>query len=168
MFERHTNEAGRSLFFAGVTVGLTLCVCVLLCACVGPFSELREQQYPNADAARAGDPSGWIPSILSNDSTSIREVHKVDSSRTWGCFSTRRSDEVRTSLSRLHAHKATGPIGSRPAELFRDFSWWPESMSVGSTEAWEFAEATCAACTPATVRVGIDAARGTVCFSRQP
>ena len=86
-----------------------------------------------------------------------------------GCFNTRRTDEVRASLSRLHAHKGTGPISSRPAEIFRDFSWWPASMAEGSTEAWELVEpAACAGCAPSNVRVGIDAARGAVCFSRKP
>ena len=147
---------------------VTLLAVALGGACVGPFSELQERQYPNTNAARAADPSGWIPAILPSDATSIREVHKVDVTRTWGCFSTRRADEVRALLAGLHAHKAPGPIGNRPAEIFRDFSWWPESMSGSALEAWEFREEShCLACAPTVVRVGIDVGNGTVCFHRQ-
>ena len=147
---------------------MTLLAVALGGACVGPFSELQERQYPNTDTARAADPSGWIPAILPNDATGIREAHKVDVSRTWGCFGTRRADEVRALLAGLHAHKAPGPIGNRPAEIFRDFSWWPDSMSGSALEAWEFREESrCSACTPTVVRVGIDVGSGTVCFHRK-
>jgi hypothetical protein len=148
---------------------LTLVAVALAGACVGPFSELEESQYPNTDAARAADPSGWIPEVLPRDATSIREVHRVDVSRTWGCFSTRRADEVRALLTGLHAHKAPGPVANRPAEMFRDFSWWPDSMSGSGLEAWEFREESpCFACTATVVRVGIDVGSGTVCFHRKP
>jgi hypothetical protein len=137
-------------------------------ACVGPFSELQERPYPNTNAARAGDPSGWIPEILPNDATSIREVHEVGSSQTWGCFSTRRPDDVRALLAGLHAHKVSGPIANRPAEIFRDFSWWPDSMSRGALETWEFPEESrCSACTRTVVQVGIDIGSGMVCFHRK-
>jgi hypothetical protein len=146
----------------GLSLGGVACV-----ACVGPFSEMREDQYSNAAAARAADPSGWIPGILPEDAKQIHEVHAGDATRTWGCFSTSRSEEVRSLLSRLHATELSGPIGNRPAEVFRDFSWWPESMSAGAVEAWEFHEAPrCSACASALVRVGIDSSTGTVCFHR--
>jgi hypothetical protein len=152
----------------GMKVLVTLVAVALGSACVGPFSELQERQYQNTDAARAADPSGWIPAILPNDATSIREVHKVDESRTWGCFSTRQSDEVRALLSGLNGHKAPGPIGNRPAEIFRDFSWWPESMAGNALEAWEFREeGRCPACGATVVRVGIDVRNSTVCFHRK-
>ena len=141
---------------------VTLVAVALVSACIGPFSELQESQYPNTDAARAADPSGWIPEILPSDATSIREVHKVDVARAWGCFSTRRADEVRALLAGLPAHKAPGKIANRPAEVFRDFSWWPDSMSGSGLEAWEFREESrCPACTPTVVRVGIDVGSGT-------
>lgn len=148
---------------------LVILVAVTLAgACVGPLSEMQESRYPDPDAARLGDPSGWIPAILPNDAKSIREVHNVDSSRTWGCFSTRRADDVRALLSGLHAHTAPGAIADRPTEIFRSFSWWPDSMSGSGLEAWEFREAPrCAACVPSIVRVGIDVRSGTVCFHRQ-
>ena len=132
MLERSTDAARRSVIFAGMTLVLALWTGVPLGACVGPFSELQEQQYPNADAVKAGDTHRWIPNILPSDSTRIREVHQPDTNQTWGCFTTPHSDEVRRLLNRLHAHKTTGPIGSRPAELFRDFSWWPDSMTARS------------------------------------
>ena len=136
-------------------------------ACVGPFSEMQEREYPDTDAARRGDPSGWIPAILPNDAKSIREVHRVDSIQTWGCFSTRQPDEVRGLLALLRAHKARGPIANRPTEIFRNFSWWPDSMSGSGFEAWEFGEASrCSACALTIVRVGIDVGNGTVCFHR--
>jgi hypothetical protein len=147
---------------------VALVAVVLGVACVGPLSEMKESQYPSADAARAADPSGWIPDILPTDATSIREVHYIDSTRTWGCFQAPAPEGVRALLTRLNAHKAPGPIASGPAELFRDFSWWPSSMRTGAVEAWEFRDPPgCSACSaPAVVRVGIDIASGTVCFHR--
>jgi hypothetical protein len=145
-----------------------LAVAFLGCACVGPFSEMPERSYPNTTAAKAADPSGWIPPILTDDATSIREVHDIDTNETWGCFRTRQARAVRSLLSRVNAHEAAGSIGNRPSGLFRDFSWWPQAMSTDSLEAWEFQEPACAVCTPSTVRVGIDAATGTVCFHRTP
>ena len=142
-------------------------VAVLLAGCVGPFSELKERQYSNADAARADDPSGRIPTILPTNATSIREVHDVASTRTWGCFHAPAADSVRALLASVKAHNAPGPIAAGPTEMCRDFSWWPTSMSTGTVEAWEFREpAPCSACTPTVVRVGIDGATGTVCFHR--
>jgi len=145
-------------------------VSLLGCSCVGPFSEMRENNYPNSAAAKAADPTGWIPSILTDDATSIREVHDVASNETWGCFRTGQVPGVRLLLGRLRARKATaGSIADRPSELFRNYRWWPESMSTGSVEAWEFQQPEgCAACNPSTLSVGIDAATGTVCFHRNP
>jgi hypothetical protein len=144
-------------------------VALLGCACVGPFSETRESNYSNSAAAKAADPSGWIPAILTDDATSIREVHDIASNETWGCFRTGQAPAVRLLLGRVSAHKAAGSIANRPRERFRNYSWWPESMSTGPVETWAFQQpAVCAACTPSTVRVGIDAAAGTVCFHRNP
>jgi hypothetical protein len=133
-----------------------------------PDSSNRTRQAADRLVIVVADPGGWIPAILPNDATTIREVDKVDESRTWGCFSTRRADEVRALLSGLNAHKAPGPIGNRPSEIFRDFSWWPESMSGNALEAWEFREeGRCPACGATVVRVGIDVRNSTVCFHRE-
>ena len=152
----NASEMKRLAAFAAV---------ILANACVGPFSELHEDQFPNARAARTADPSGWIPDILPEDATGIREVHKIDSIRTWGCFSTRDPDAVRRLLTPRKARRVPSPIGSRPGEIFRDFSWWPDSMSAGRVEAWEFSEPwLCSGCS--VVRVGIESAAGRVCFHR--
>ena len=146
---------------------VALATIVLSSACVGPFSELSESQFPDAHIARAADPSGWIPDILPADATKIREVHKIDSIRTWGCYSTGNPDAVRTLLTSQKASIVPGPIGNRPSELFRDFSWWPDSMGTGRVEAWEFAEApACSLCADSVVRVGIESTVGRVCFHR--
>ena len=147
----------------------TVSVALLGCACVGPFSETHEDNYPNSAAAKAADPSGWIPPILTDDATSVRDVHNVASNETWGCFRTGQAPTVRLLLGHLNAQKTAGSIANRPSELFRNYPWWPESMSTGAVEAWEFQQsAGCAACAPSAVRVGIDAASGTVCFHRNP
>ena len=136
-------------------------------ACIGPLSENVEHEYPNAKVAKATD-HGWIPAILSEDAASIREVHNIDSNRTWGCFTTRELGTVRTALSTLGATRTAGPIHAGPHEIFRDFSWWPESMSSSTIEAMEFREAPPfpAARQGFLIRVGIDGATGTVCFHR--
>jgi hypothetical protein len=142
---------------------------LICCGCVGPFSEMQEAHYANPAAAKAADASGWIPPILADDATVINEVHNVASNETWGCVRTTQAPAVRLLLSRVNAHRAAGSIANRPNELFRNYLWWPESMSTGAVEAWEFQEpAGCAACAPSAVRVGIDAATGTVCFHRNP
>src|SRR6185437_3580259 len=98
----------------GMRLLATLVAVALAGACIGPFSEMQERHYPDKDAARAGDPSGWIPAILPNDAMRIREVHRLDSSRTWGCFNTRRAEEVRALLTGLRAYEAPGPIANPP------------------------------------------------------
>lgn len=141
----------------------------LLCsACMGPFSEIKEQSYTSSAAANAADASGWIPAIVPDDATNIREAHNFTSNETWGCFLTTQAPVVRVLLGRLDAHKTTGSLGNGPRELFRKFPWWPGTMSTGSVEAWEFHEPTCPACGPSTVRVGFDPAGNTVCFHRNP
>lgn len=145
-----------------------LAVAVVTCGCVGPFSELQEANYPNSAVAKGADPSGWIPAILTDDASNIHEVHRNSGNETWGCFQTGQAPAVRLLLGRVNARQAPGSIANPPNELFRRFRWWPESMRTGSLEAWEFQETiVCAACSPFSVRVGIDAATGTVCFHRK-
>jgi hypothetical protein len=163
--DRHPGVTINGSMRAAAALGVAL----LGCACVGPFSEMHEDNYPNSAAARAADPSGWIPPILTDDATSIRDVHHVASNETWGCFRTAQPPAVRLLLVRVHAQKTTGSIANRPSELFRSYQWWPGLMSTGSVEAWEFQQpAVCAACAPSLIRVGIDAAGETVCFHRNP
>ena len=135
--------------------------------CIGPFSENIEREYPNTKAAKAAD-RGWIPEILPDDATGIREVHNIDSNRTWGCFTTRELGAVRSKLSLLKANRTAGPIHSGPREVFRDFSWWPETMRYSAVEAMEFREPPPypAAQHRFLIRVGLDGATGTVCFHR--
>lgn len=71
-----------------VRVIAALTVSLVICACVGPFSELQERQYANSAAAKSGDPSGWIPEILTDDATSIHEVPNIASNEAWGGFRT--------------------------------------------------------------------------------
>jgi hypothetical protein len=141
-----------------------------LSACVGPFSENTEHHYPNLAAARAADAIGehrWIPAILPDEATAIREVHNIDTNLTWGCFMTRDMRGVRELLAKQNAQPTQAAVAVEPRERFRDFSWWPESMRSGAAEAWEFREsAACAACSPSLVRVGIDAKADRVCFHR--
>jgi prephenate dehydrogenase len=52
--------------------------------------------------------------------------------------------------------------------IFRDFSWWPESMAGNALEAWEFREeGRCPACGATVVLVGIDVRKSRVCFHRK-
>jgi hypothetical protein len=140
-----------------------------LLACVGPFSENVEHEYANAKAVTAAQ-QGWIPDILPEDAARIREVHHIDSNRTWGCFTTRDLGAVRAALSTLGARATAGPIHTGPREIFRDFSWWPQSMGSSAIDAFEFREPPPypAASRGFLIRVGIDAVTGTVCFHRLP
>lgn len=139
-------------------------------ACIGPLSEMFEREYESLQSAKAAGAVGegrWIPAILPDGATSIREVHDIDTNQTWGCFKTKSPAAVRSLLASLDARETKGSIAQRPKELFRDFTWWPESMASGAIEAWEFVEtATYPGGLPYVVRVGIDVAGGVVCFHR--
>jgi hypothetical protein len=133
--------------------------------CIGPLSENIERQFADAKSARADYRGGWIPDILPDDATSIREVHNLDTNATWGCFRTQNVDAVRAALSKLKATKTQAAIHAGPRELFRDFSWWPNSMRSSSIEGWQFVEPA-NALESSIVRVGVDTGTGTVCFHR--
>lgn len=59
--------------------------------CIGPLGENIERQFADAKSVRAGNRGGWIPDILPDDATGIREVHNLDTNATWGCFRTQKS-----------------------------------------------------------------------------
>ena len=143
-------------------------VSMAISGCIGPLSEKPERHYASAADARADGAleRGWIPAILPSDAHAIREVHDVDTNLTWGCFSTGDVEEVRALLARLKAQRTQGPIGPRPREWFREFSWWPEAMRAGTVEAWRFTDAAVARGAPFVVRVGIDGGSRRVCFHR--
>jgi hypothetical protein len=153
----------RHIFFAVI-------LSITIVACVGTLSDMPERQYASVDqAARDGwvGEHRWIPAILPSDAHAIREVHDIDTNLTWGCFSTGDVDEVRARLARLKARRGEGPIGPLPREWLRDFSWWPQTMSGGTVEAWQFTETAVAARGLSfVVRVGIDRESTRVCFHR--
>lgn len=138
-------------------------------ACIGPFSENVEHHYQDLASARAAGAVGdgrWIPPILPEDASDIREVHNIDSNRTWCCFATVSVADVRAKVSERGGAKVRGPIHAGPREMLRDFSWWPASMVSASVEPFEFHEAPAyPGATPMRVHVGIDSA-GKVCFHR--
>jgi hypothetical protein len=129
-----------------------------------------EQEYANTGAVRAAgasDGGRWIPDILPDDAVVIHEVHEIDTNLTWGCFKTQDLGGVRGRLSILKATDSRGAIDPGPRGIFRDFSWWPDSMRSPNIEALEFHESPPApAVQHFVVRVGIDSATGTVCFHR--
>src|SRR4029079_8888994 len=141
---------------------------IALAGCIGRLSEKPEHQYASTADARADGAleRGWIPMILPSDAHAIREVHDVDTNRTWGCFSTVEVEEVRALLARLKAQRTQGLIGPQPREWLRDFSWWPEPMRAGTVEAWQFTDASVPRGAPFLVRVGIDSGSSRVCFHR--
>jgi hypothetical protein len=135
-------------------------------ACIGPFSENIESRYADRRSAGGAIARGWIPEILPDDASDIREVHNMDTNATWCCFSTRHPADVRARAVRLGAVGVLGPVHSGPRETFRDFSWWPESMASATIEALEFSEAPAySGATPSLVRAGIDGS-GKICFYR--
>lgn len=153
-----------------IRILITFVTAALCAGCIGPFSEMIEQEHATKAAAQAADAVGegrWIPDILPDDAVVIREVHDIDTNETWGCFKTKEFDALRRTLSVLRAAAAQGPIDEGPQEIFRDFSWWPHVMRSTSVEVWTFHEArTAPALRGFVVRVGVDRATGTVCFHR--
>ena len=129
-----------------------------------------ERKYADTKAAKAACAfveGGWIPDIVPDDAVDIHEVHDLDVNLTWGCFKTQNLAAVRRDLSGLRATKTQRPIARRPSEIFRDFSWWPDTMRSASVELSEFRESPAApGLDGCVVQVAIHAASGTVCFYR--
>src|SRR5882724_8330179 len=85
------SARGRALRYADVsnTRGFLIsAITIALFGCVGPFSEDFESQYSDMNAARADGAfnRGWLPEIVPDDSIDIREMHNIDTNKTWGCF----------------------------------------------------------------------------------
>jgi hypothetical protein len=151
----------------GVAQVIAGAMCV---GCVGPFSEMVEREYEDMAATKAAgavSEASWLPDILPDDATAIHEVHDIDTNETWGCFRTRELDNVRSALFRRKAASSEAPLTSGPREIFRKFSWWPDSMRSSTIEVLAFDEPPArSAIGGFAVRVGIDVTIGTVCFHR--
>jgi|SRR5438093_9573747 len=129
--------------------------------CVGPFSEDVESHYADVTAARAAGAIGWdqwIPEIVPDSATDIRELHNIDTNRTWGCFRFGQGEDgsVRRTLAALGARPGRGPVSERPRFFFTELAWWPRSMTSPTIEAYEVFD----------VLVGIDENDQRVCFHR--
>jgi hypothetical protein len=138
---------------------------IALFGCVGPFSEDFESRYSDVNTARTDGAfnRGWLPEIVPDDSIDIREIHYIDTNLTWGCFVIPSgTEEVRRKLKRLGASRAPGPVSSGPRSLFRIRSWWPQSMTTTTVEAYRFDEVGA----QFTVTVGLDPQQKTACFHR--
>lgn len=96
-----------------------------------------------------------------NDATDIREVHDIDTNETWGCFRTGNPSLALAASRRLNAQPFSGSLSERPAAMFRDFSWWPDSMTRSGQRLLEWREAT-----GFRVRLAADEDAGLVCFHR--
>jgi len=117
----------------------------------------------NAARADGAFNRGWLPEIVPDDSIDIREMHNIDTNKTWGCFVIPSgTEEVRRKLKRLGASRASGPVSSGPRGLLRVRTWWLQSMTTSTVETYRFDEAGA----QFTVIVGLDAERKTACFHR--
>ena len=133
-------------------------------ACVGPFRDDFESHYADVSAARRAGAfdRGWLPEFIPDDAKDISEEHKIDSSRTWACFSTPAGPPtVRALLLKQGATRVPGPIASAPRGLLRTREWWPASMGEARLETYSLKESG-----GFTLNVGVDQAAGRVCFHR--
>jgi hypothetical protein len=131
-------------------------VVLLIVALSGGCSEEFESRYSTkADAVRDGAiVRGWIPDILPADAVDIREVHNIDTNRTWCCFTTPGGvEQVRNRLQEVGAKRESspGPEGKTPA-------WWPatppdETHALPEPNGF-------------IVRIRMNLVSKTVCFSR--
>ena len=118
--------------------------------CVGPFSEDLESHYANVAAARDDGAflRGWLPEIVPDEATDIREVHNIDSNRTWACFGIPQgAATVRARLEKATAQRVARPLGTRPPGLLGPPTWWPSSMAQPQIEAYELKETVALCCT---------------------
>jgi hypothetical protein len=97
-------------------IALASIVGVPLMGCVGPFAEEFESHYETAAAAREAARRGWIPEgLLPEDAHDVWEFHNIDSSETWGCFSTPSGPAtVKTHLAHVRAERVGHGLGEGP------------------------------------------------------
>jgi hypothetical protein len=150
----------------------TIAFAVLQFGCVGPFSDDFEARYPTLAAARQSYAIGdhrWIPDIVPETASDIVEFHNIDTNATWGCFRLNGGADPLVSLLRAKAaRESKGAVSGGPRPWFRTRPWWPETMTKGIVDVFEFTEPAAApALDPTTVRVGLDRAADTACFRRR-
>ena len=143
---------------------LCLVLGVVVCRCVGPFSEDFESQYADVGAARreGAFDRGWLPEIVPDEATDIWEMHNIDTNLTWACFSTPHgSASTLALLQKQNATRVSGPISNGPGGHFGTRKWWPSSMADTQIEAYQLKENS-----RFTLLIGIEAAARRVCIHR--
>ncbi len=101
-------------------------IVLLTTALTGGCSDEYESRYSNtAEAVRDGAIArGWIPDILPADALDIREMHDIDTNKTWCCFTTPGGvAQVRSRLQEVGAKQELGPWSPKG----RTPAWWPAS-----------------------------------------
>lgn len=79
-----------------------------------------------AEARRAGAVDrGWLPDILPDTSTNVREVHNIDSSETWCAFELTEAESarLRAKMSVLGPAEAARRTIRSPG-----VAWWPRAL----------------------------------------
>ncbi len=130
---------------------------LLVAALSGGCSDEYESRYASkAEAVRDGAIArGWIPDILPADALDIREVHNIDTNRTWCCFTSPGGvEQVRKRLQEVGAKQDAGPRSPEG----RSPAWWPasppdETHSLREVDGY-------------LVRIRMSVGSNEVCFSR--
>jgi hypothetical protein len=119
----------------------------------------QDASYPDVPAARSAGAfdRGWIPEIVPDGATNIREAHNLDTSATWACFDAGTElPAVREKIAHLGGHRVSATVGAGPR------AWWPDLMTRPDLEAYEFSEHR-----GTVVTVGLDTQARRVCFHRR-
>ena len=143
-----------------IAVGLA----VSAVACIGPLSEDIQSHYADAASARRAGAfdHGWLPEFVPDDATDISELHNLDTSVTWACFSNPQGPaSLRALLEKHGAKRASGPVSAGPPALFGRRAWWPALMAKPGVEAYRVVEDS-----RFTLLVGVDPGSGRACFHR--
>jgi hypothetical protein len=120
----------------------------------------QEASYADVPAARSAGAfdRGWLPEIVPDGATNIREAHNVDTNATWACFDAGADlAAVREKIANLGGHRVSAAVGTGPRR-----TWWPDVMTQSNLEAYEFSEHG-----GTVVTVGLDTPARRVCFHRR-
>ena len=96
---------------------------LLMAAC----SDLRESSYSSmAEARRVGAlDRGWLPDILPDAATNLREIHNIDTNQTWCAFELAPSE-----TARLRGSMVPVKVSDLPEKTLRTpgVRWWPSVL----------------------------------------
>jgi hypothetical protein len=102
-------------------------LCSIFSLIVACSDKVQASYRTRADAQKSGAIArGWIPSVVPEGATEIRETHNVDSNQAWGkfLFSASKAESIRSALNEIDISSLAGQEVRSPK-----VNWWPSVLS---------------------------------------